>query len=279
MLLYTTYIQTTFVKKLQMEYIGYLASIIIGLSLGLIGGGGSILAVPILVYLFKINPEQATTYSLFIVGFTAMIGSISHYKLGNLKMKSAVIFAVPSIVSLLFIRKIILPLIPSTLVTIDGFDFTKDLLIMVVFAFLMVATSFSMIKKSKVVTEATEVNFLMLALIGLLVGLIIGFLGAGGGFLIIPALLFFGNLPMKQAVGTSLFIIFINALIGFTGDLIGGVQIDYKFLEIISLMAVLGLAIGTTLSKKIDGSKLKPAFGWFVLVMGIYIIVKELFFS
>jgi uncharacterized membrane protein YfcA len=108
------------------------------------------------------------------------------------------------------------------------------------------------------------------------VGLIIGFLGAGGGFLIIPALLFFGNLPMKQAVGTSLFIIFINSMIGFTGDLIGGVQVDYEFLGLISIMAVVGLMIGTTLCKKIDGSKLKPAFGWFVLIMGIYIITKEL---
>jgi len=261
-----------------MEYIGYLASIIIGLSLGLIGGGGSILAVPILVYLFKINPEQATTYSLFIVGFTSMIGSISHYKLGNLKMKSAVIFAVPSILSLLFIRKLILPLLPSTIATIGSFDITKDLLIMVVFAFLMIATSFSMIKKTKAVSDTIEVNFPMLAAIGLLVGLIIGFLGAGGGFLIIPALLFFGNLPMKQAVGTSLFIIFINSMIGFAGDLIGGVQVDYEFLALISIMAVAGLLIGTTLSKKIDGSKLKPAFGWFVLVMGIYIIAKELFF-
>ena len=261
-----------------MEYIGYLASIIIGLSLGLIGGGGSILAVPILVYLFKINPEQATTYSLFIVGFTSMIGSISHYKLGNLIMKSAVIFAVPSILSLLFIRKLILPLLPSTIATIGSFDITKDLLIMVVFAFLMIATSFSMIKKTKAVSDTIEVNFPMLAAIGLLVGLIIGFLGAGGGFLIIPALLFFGNLPMKQAVGTSLFIIFINSMIGFAGDLIGGVQVDYEFLALISIMAVAGLLIGTTLSKKIDGSKLKPAFGWFVLVMGIYIIAKELFF-
>ena len=261
-----------------MEYFGYLASIIIGLSLGLIGGGGSILAVPILVYLFRISPEQSTTYSLFIVGFTSMIGSISHYKLGNLKMKSAVIFAVPSIVSLLFIRKLILPLIPSTITSISGIDVTKDLLIMIVFAMLMVATSFSMIKKSKIVVETPEINFIMLAVIGLLVGVIIGFLGAGGGFLIIPALLFFGNLPMKQAVGTSLFIIFINSMLGFAGDLIGGVQVDFKFLGIISLMAIIGLLIGTTLSKKIDGSKLKPAFGWFVLVMGIYIIGKELFF-
>ena len=262
-----------------MEIIGYLASIIIGLSLGLIGGGGSILAVPILVYLFHVHPEQATSYSLFIVGMTSMIGSYSHYKLGNLKIKSALVFAVPSILSLLFIRKMVLHLIPDTLFFINEFEITKNLLIMVVFALLMIATSVSMIKKSKPQLETVEINFKMLAIIGFLVGLIIGFLGAGGGFLIIPALLFFANLPMKQAVGTSLFIIFINSLIGFGGDLLGGVHLDFYLLFIISIMAIIGLFIGTQLSKKIDGAKLKPAFGWFVLVMGIYIIAKEIIFK
>ncbi|SDX13964.1 sulfite exporter TauE/SafE family protein [Flavobacterium degerlachei] len=262
-----------------MEYFGYFASIIIGLSLGLIGGGGSILAVPILVYLFKVNPEQATSYSLFIVGITSMIGSYSHYKLGNLKIKSALVFAFPSILSLLLVRKIILPIIPDTILTIADFDITKNFLIMVVFAILMIATSVSMIKKSKKIKEAKQINFPVLAVIGFLVGLIIGFLGAGGGFLIIPALLFFANLPMKQAVGTSLFIIFINSLIGFSGDLLGGVKLDFTLLLSITIMAMIGLFIGTKLSKKIDGAKLKPAFGWFVLVMGIYIIAKEVFFK
>jgi uncharacterized membrane protein YfcA len=262
-----------------MEYFGYFASIIIGLSLGLIGGGGSILAVPILVYLFKIHPEQATSYSLFIVGITSMVGSFSHYRLGNLKIKSALFFALPSILSLLLVRKIILPIIPDTLFSFGAFDVTKNLLIMVVFAFLMIATSISMIKKSKKTKEVKEINFPILALIGFLVGLIIGFLGAGGGFLIIPALLFFANLPMKEAVGTSLFIIFINSLIGFSGDLLGGVKLDLSMLFTISAMAMIGLFIGTQLSKKIDGAKLKPAFGWFVLVMGIYIIAKEILFK
>ncbi|MGO4821200.1 MULTISPECIES: sulfite exporter TauE/SafE family protein [unclassified Flavobacterium] len=262
-----------------MEIFGYLASIIIGLSLGLIGGGGSILAVPILVYLFNVHPEQATSYSLFIVGITSMIGSYSHYKLGNLKIKSALVFAIPSILSLLLVRKILMPLIPDSLFFIQNFEVTKGILIMVIFAFLMIATSVSMIKKNKKITVVKEVNFKFLAVIGFFVGLIIGFLGAGGGFLIIPALLFFANLPMKQAVGTSLFIIFINSLIGFSGDLLGGVVLDYKLLLLISLMAIVGLFIGTQLSKKIDGSKLKPAFGWFVLVMGIYIIAKEILFK
>jgi hypothetical protein len=260
-----------------MEYFGYLASVLIGITLGLIGGGGSILTVPILVYLFNIQPESATSYSLFIVGITAMVGSYRHYFLGNLKIKSALYFALPSVFSLLFVRKILLPKIPSVLFDIHGFIISKDLVIMVVFAILMVAASLSMIRKSKENT-ISKINFLRLILIGILVGFVTGFLGAGGGFLIIPALLFFANLPMKQAVGTSLFIIFINSLIGFSGDIVGGISINYQLLFTITIIAIVGMIIGTQLSKKIDGAKLKPAFGWFVLIMGIYIIIKEILF-
>ncbi|SHF71865.1 hypothetical protein SAMN05444396_10143 [Flavobacterium segetis] len=262
-----------------MEYLGYFLSIIIGLSLGLIGGGGSILAVPILVYLFKIHPEQATSYSLFIVGITAMFGSYSHYKLGNLKIKEALIFAVPSVLSLLFVRDFIMPKIPAIIITVNEFEISKNLLIMVVFAFLMIAASLSMIRESPTKAFVNRDGTIRIAFIGLLVGFITGFLGAGGGFLIIPALLFFGNLPMKQAIGTSLLIIFINSLIGFSGDVINGSEINYKLLFTISAIALVGMFIGARLSKKIEGAKLKPAFGWFVLVMGIYIIIKEFFFK
>lgn len=260
-----------------MEYFGYLASVIIGISLGLLGGGGSILTVPILVYLFKIDPENATSYSLFIVGITAMFGTFRHYSLGNLKISSALYFAVPSLVSLLLVRKVLLPKIPDSLTTIGNFELTKNILIMVVFAILMIAASIAMIRKTPTPTTPTAINFVRLGFIGFLVGFITGFLGAGGGFLIIPALLFFANLPMKEAVGTSLFIIFINSLIGFAGDMIGGIVINYQLLFTITAIAIIGMLIGTQLSKKIDGSKLKPLFGWFVLVMGIYIIAREIF--
>ncbi|RTY88981.1 sulfite exporter TauE/SafE family protein [Flavobacterium sp. RSP49] len=258
-----------------MEYLGYFASVIIGLSLGLIGGGGSILAVPILVYLFNINPELATSYSLFIVGITAMIGSYSQYKLGNLKIKPALAFAIPSLLSLLFVREIVLPKIPAIIFTLHHFEVSKNLLILIVFACLMIATSVSMIKKATPKKTLQKDNFGKIALIGLLVGFLTGFLGAGGGFLIIPALLFFANLPMKQAIGTSLLIIFITSLIGFGGDVLNGISINFRLLFTISAIAILGLFIGTYLSKKIDGAKLKPAFGWFLLAMGMYIIIKE----
>lgn len=258
-----------------MEYFGYLASVIIGLSLGLIGGGGSILTIPILVYLFKIDPKLATSYSLFIVGITALSGCFSHYRMGNLKIKSALFFAVPSVFSILVIREVIILKIPNVLFTINDFQVTKNFLIMIVFAILMMAASLSMINKKGPHIMSAHTNYLQLAIIGSIVGTVTGFLGAGGGFLIIPALLFFANLPMKQAVGTSLLIIFINSSIGFVGDLYIGTPIDYSFLVSISAMAFIGMLIGTRLSRKIDGNKLKPFFGWFILVMGIYIIVKE----
>ncbi|MDR6845991.1 sulfite exporter TauE/SafE family protein [Flavobacterium granuli] len=260
-----------------MEYFGYLASVIIGLSLGLIGGGGSILTIPILVYLFKIDPKLATSYSLFIVGVTALSGCYTHYRMGNLKIKSAMYFAIPSVFSILVIREVIILKIPNVIFTINDFQVTKNFLIMIIFAVLMMAASLSMINKKGPHILSAHTNYLQLAIIGSVIGIVTGFLGAGGGFLIIPALLFFANLPMKQAVGTSLLIIFINSSIGFLGDLFIGTPIDYVFLASISSMAFVGMLIGTHLSKKMDGNKLKPIFGWFVLVMGIYILIKEIF--
>ena len=209
---------------------------------------------------------------------TAMAGAYRHYRLGNLQIKSAMFFAIPSVASLLLVRKFLVPRIPEQLGSICSVDVTKDRLIMVVFALLMMAASMSMIRKTKQVEVATIPDIPQLVLIGLLVGLVTGFLGAGGGFLIIPALIFFAGLPMKQAVGTSLLIIFINSLIGFSGDVLNGLDINYPLVLSVSAIAIAGMFVGTALSKKIDGAKLKPAFGWFVLVMGIYIVIKELFF-
>lgn len=264
------------IKTIAMEYAGYFASIIIGISLGLIGGGGSILTIPILVYLFKVNPDQATSYSLFIVGLTALFGSYSHYRMGNLKLKSALYFAIPSIISILIIREVIFPQIAQTLFSVASYSVSKDFLIMIIFSVLMITAAISMIKKRPNEQKPTETNYVQLGFIGFLVGIVTGFLGAGGGFLIIPALLFFANLPMKQAVGTSLLIITINSTIGFAGDYYIGTPIQYTFLLSVSAMALIGMFIGSRLSKKIDGAKLKPVFGWFVLIMGFYIIAKEI---
>lgn len=264
-----------------MEYIGYFASILIGIALGLIGGGGSILTVPVLVYLFAIEPVLATSYSLFIVGLTSGVGSVGYFKKGLVNIKTALVFGIPSIMAVFATRAILVPAIPNEVVTIGTFIVTKSVLMMLLFAVLMIAASFSMIKKDKK-TKSDEngeqkFNYPLILIEGFIVGVITGLVGAGGGFLIIPALVILSKLPMKEAVGTSLVIITAKSLIGFFGE---GCEtiIDWKFLFTISTFAIIGIFIGTALSKKIDNAKLKPAFGWFVLVMGIYIITKELFF-
>lgn len=243
--------------------------------MGLIGSGGSILAVPILVYLFNVTPEKATTHSLFIVGITSVIASYKHYKLKNLRMRQALLFGIPSLVSLLTTRKFILPALSDVVWKYQNYILTKHALIMIVFSALMIVAANSMIKKSEP-QSGTTVSNTRLMLIGFIVGIVTGFLGAGGGFLIVPALLFYARLDLKYAIATSLFIITMNALIGFLGDVINGVKFDVSLLAKVSFMAIIGMFIGIAISKKIDGSKLKPIFGWFILVMGVFILAKEI---
>lgn len=260
-----------------MEIIGYIASIAIGISLGLIGGGGSILTVPVLVYLFGLDAVMATGYSLFIVGLTSAVGSVDYYRKGLINVKTAVIFGIPSIAAVYATRAFIVPAIPDEVFTIGGFVVGKSLLLMLLFAVLMIAASYSMIRKDTKKAEDNageqKFNYPLILAEGGVVGVLTGLVGAGGGFLIIPALVVLSKLPMKMAVGTSLAIIAAKSLLGFSGEL--GSSIDWTFLLTISAFAIVGIFVGTALSKKIDGAKLKPAFGWFVLVMGIYIILKE----
>lgn len=261
-----------------MEILGYIASTFIGISLGLIGGGGSILTVPVLVYLFKTDTVLATAYSLFIVGTTSAVGSISYFKKGLVNIKTAVIFGIPSIIGVFLTRAYIVPLIPEEIFSIGTFVVSKSILLMLLFAILMIFASLSMIKKEKSSTQDISqkqvFNYPVIILEGSMVGVLTGLVGAGGGFLIIPALVILSKLPMKEAVGTSLVIIAAKSLIGFLGENSDSI-IDYLLIGKITLFAIAGIFIGMAISKKIDGSKLKPAFGWFTLVMGIYILLKE----
>ena len=276
-----------------MEILGYIGAVVMGLSLGLIGGGGSILTVPILVYLFQVDAVLATAYSLFIVGLTSLVGSFSHIKLGNVHWRTAIVFGIPSIISVFLTRSYLVPRIPDPIMTF-GQDpsggatlvITKSVGLLLLFAVIMVMAAYSMIKPSKKSGTDTlsntedvqpQFNYPLILAEGAIVGVVTGLVGAGGGFLIIPALVLLAKLPMKQAVGTSLMIIAAKSLIGFVGDMRGNEVIDWSFLGVFSSIAVVGILLGSWLSKRIPGEKLKPAFGWFVLVMGTYIIIKELF--
>lgn len=260
-----------------MELLGYAGAVLMGLSLGLMGGGGSILTVPILVYLFSIDAVLATTYSLFIVGFTSLIGTFSHIKMGNIHRTTALVFGIPSVFSVFITRALIVPAIPDQLFSIGALQITKPIALLLLFAIIMLFASYSMIrrKKQKPDFEKIQYNYPLIIMQGLIVGAVTGLVGAGGGFLIVPALVLMAHLPMKKAVGTSLFIIAINSLLGFTVSLFHKEAINWNFLLTFSAVAVVGILIGSLLSKNIANEKLKPAFGWFVLVMGIYIILKE----
>lgn len=263
-----------------MEIFGYIASVFIGISLGLIGGGGSILTVPVLVYLFGLDAFLATEYSLFIVGISSLVGSVSYFKNGLVNLKTALVFGIPSIISIFLTRNYILPIIPNNVFTINSFVLTKNILLLLVFAVLMILASYKMIgKNSENMAKNPEFqknNTLLAVGEGSVVGILTGLVGAGGGFMIIPALVNLLKTPMKIAIGTSLVIISLNSLIGFFASA-NNLAIDWKLLLTISSIAIVGIIIGSQLSKKIDGKKLKPAFGWFILVMGIYIIIKEIF--
>jgi uncharacterized protein len=262
-----------------MEIIGYIGAIVMGLSLGIIGGGGSILTVPILVYLFSVDAVLATAYSLFIVGLTSLIGSVSHMKMGNVDWKTALVFGIPSIASVFATRAWIVPAIPDSLFYLGNLEVTKSVGLLLLFAVIMLAASWSMIRKHSSLTEKSsrkaDYNYPLILAEGVAIGLITGLVGAGGGFLIIPALVLLAKIPMKQAVGTSLVIIAAKSLIGFTGDIKGNEIINWNFLLLFSAIAVVGIVAGSKFSKNISNEKLKPLFGWFILVMGIYIIVKE----
>lgn len=267
-----------------MDILGYVLAAIVGISLGLIGSGGSILTVPILVYIMAVDPVLATAYSLFIVGTTAMVGGVQSAIQKKVDFKTALIFGIPSIAAVYATRMWLVPLIPNDLFSIGSLVITKPIALMVLFAVVMILASISMIRSGKKEAEKDEnapmkYNYPMILLEGAVVGLLTGLVGAGGGFLIIPALVLLARMPMKLAVGTSLFIIAAKSLIGFIGDLQGSQLIDWKLLGTFTAFAVAGIFLGIWLAKKIPGDKLKKAFGWFVLVMGIYIIIKEIFFQ
>lgn len=266
-----------------MEILGYVLAIIVGISLGLIGSGGSILTVPILVYVMGVNPVLATAYSLFIVGSTALVGGVQSAMQKKVDFKTVLIFGIPSIAAVYATRMWLVPLIPNEIFSIGSLVITKSIALMLLFAVVMILASVSMIRpgKNKELDENTPrvYNYPMILLEGTVVGILTGLVGAGGGFLIIPALVLLARMPMKLAVGTSLFIIAAKSLIGFIGDLQGSEIIDWKLLGIFTSFSVTGIFIGILLSKKITGQKLKKGFGWFVLIMGIYIIVNELFMS
>jgi len=261
-----------------LEILGYISALLIGIVLGITGGGGSILTVPTLVYILNYNPIIATAYSLFIVGTTSGFGTIQNFRKGLVVPKKALLFAIPSLIGVYLTRKFIVPNIPDVVFYFGSVQLSKATFLMLLFAIVMFLAAYSMLKNSNKneVIEATTKSMIVIIIQLFFLGVLIGLIGAGGGFLIIPALLNFAKLPMKKAIGTSLLIITINSLIGFTGD-IQNILIDWTFLLMFTTISVIGIFIGLYIQHFINEKMLKKIFGFFVLMMSVFILFKELF--
>jgi len=261
-----------------LEVVGFFGAFLTGIVIGLFGGGGSILAVPIFVYLFKLNPVIATSYSMFVVGFSSAIGTLINIKKKLIAYKTAVIFTLPALVSVYITRRFLIPNIPDILFSIEGYDITKKMSLMLFFSFVIVLSSVLMLKKPKtehITNLLPKMNYKLLVSNGLGVGVLTGLVGAGGGFIIVPALVVFARITIKQAVATSLIIITFNSLIGFASDL-SLVRVEWDFLILFTSLSVAGIFVGIYFSNFIQESTLKTNFARFMIVMATVIVVKEL---
>ena len=254
----------------------FIAILLMGFVLGLLGGGGSILTVPILVYLFKINAVTATAYSLFVVGSAACVGAVKSYNKNNLNLKIGLLFSLPGFIGVFISRAYIVPTLPVVIMETQSFVLTKDSFILMVFAMMMIMASYSMIFGRSEIDDVKPLRGSVLGAMGFTVGLLTGFVGAGGGFIIIPVLNAFAGLDVKKAIGTSLFIISFNSLLGFLGDLLN-LQPDWMFLAQLTILAVIGVLVGGYFNSKVPAKLLKKGFGFFVLVLGSWIIVKQIY--
>lgn len=261
----------------MIELLGYTMALMVGVAMGLMGGGGSILSVPILAYLFGLDAKIATAYSLFIVGAVALVGGFRQHKDGYVDWRTAIVFGLPALAGVWLIRHFVIPILPEELFTMAGFTITRRMAMFGTFALLMLLAAYSMLsnKERKSGTGEVRYNYGLIVLEGLVVGAVTGFVGAGGGFLIIPALVLLANLDIKRAIGTSLIIIAIKSLIGFIfGDAMT-VPIDWLFLAQFTGLALAGIFIGIKIGRYIDGARLKKGFGYFILFMAVFIFVIE----
>lgn len=263
------------------EIFAYIGALIAGLVLGIIGGGGSILTVPILVYLLGLNPITATAYSLFVVGSTAMVGTLKNIRKKQIDFKIALVFAIPSIITVYMVRGFVIPNLPEVLFSTSYFKLTNAVFIMILFALIMFLAGWSMItskptKSKEVLKKFNTAHYFTIITQAIGVGVLAGLVGAGGGFLIVPALVLLVKLPIKKAISTSLFIIAIQSLIGFSGDL-KTLTIEWQFLLTFTGLSIIGIFIGLAIARRTSPKRLETGFGYFTILMAILIFIKELF--
>ncbi|NML50810.1 sulfite exporter TauE/SafE family protein [Streptomyces sp. R302] len=242
-----------------------MASVLIGVSLGILGGGGSILTVPILVYLAGQDTKEAIATSLFVVGVTSLVGLVPHARAGRVRWRTGLIFGAVSMVGAYGGGRLA--------------EYVPGTALLIAFALMMLATAFAMLRKSRKAKAAkpapTELPVKHVIVEGLVVGAVTGLVGSGGGFLVVPALALLGGLPMSVAVGTSLLVIAMKSFSGLAGHL-DGVQIDWNLALLVTGAAVAGSLIGSRFAGRIPQDTLRKAFGWFVVVMGVFVLSRQL---
>jgi len=243
--------------------------------LALTGGGGSLLSVPILVYLFSLDVVTASSYSLFIVGTTSLIGAWLKQKDQRIDIRSGIIFTACSVIAIFSTRKWIVPSIPDEILVYDDVTLTKRALILGVFALLAIVSSLAvLLKRHYNSAQQEQPKLKLLVPVGFSTGILVGFVGAGGGFLILPSLSFFARLPFKIALGTTLLVIGMNSLLGFIGDVLN-YEINWSFLLLITTLAITGMVIGNSYTNRIPIQRLRTSFGWLVLTIALAILVTE----
>ncbi|MDZ4822118.1 MAG: sulfite exporter TauE/SafE family protein [Flavobacteriales bacterium] len=269
-----------------LEISGYAGALLIGIVIGLLGGGGAMLAVPVMIYLLRIPTDEATAYSLFVVGTTALIGSLRYWALKQVNFFIAFFFLVPSVIFVYLTRLWLVPAIPQQFFIGDKL-LEKKFVLMVFFALLIMVAGISMLSKlpgmrpaksSDAVKPSLQNSWKLVVISawGCAVGFLAGLLGAGGGFMIVPVMILLARLPVKMAVGTSLTVIAGQSLVGFLGDLHSNHNLDWSFLASFTSLSLLGMMLGTLVSRKSKPEKIKRAFAWFSLAMGVAIIITEL---
>jgi uncharacterized membrane protein YfcA len=263
------------------ELLGYICATLVGISLGMLGSGGSILTVPIMVYLLNVMPTDAIVYSLFVVGITSTIGGLTYIRKKLVDWRTATLFAIPSVISVFVTRKIILPVIPDPIAVSGSFVLSKDECIMIIFSILMIIAGYRMVFPSVLFKSEADYSpkkkIFRLILIGLLSGLLTGLFGVGGGFIIIPALVLIADVPIRMSVGTSLLIIAFNSFAGFFEELFQRIEdIDYGFLLRFAVMSAIGIYLGYLLAMKLQATQLKRLFGFFIICSGIVIVCREI---
>ncbi|PKA05630.1 sulfite transporter TauE/SafE [Leptospira ellisii] len=260
---------------------GLIASFLMGTSLGLIGAGGAILTVPILVYIFEQDVMRATTNSLFVVGVAALVGALMKAIHRNVDIKAGFFFALPGFLSIFLVRRYLLPFLPDVLLSGFGFLVTKQSFVMTFFAFTMFFSSWAMIRSANRPSpdesrrHDSSPYFINVAVKGSLIGGITGLVGAGGGFLIIPALVLLLKFPVRLAVGTSLAIVAANSLFGFAISFPSVKNEDCPLLLSVCVLAVLGMFFGEILSSKMNERRLKKGFGYFVLTIAALLLYDQ----